>query len=84
MGSYVSPLTQLASGVESMGVVQSITAYLSDNTQLIANPGLRLGVRTDATALYKISDFWKKQYENSDLSKYIVRRYVCVLFTVGF
>ncbi|KAG0727111.1 VWFA and cache domain-containing protein 1 [Chionoecetes opilio] len=75
VGSYVSPLSQLASGVESLGAVQSITAYLSDNTQLIANPGLRLGVRTDATALYQISDFWKKQHENSDLSKYIVRRY---------
>ncbi|MPC74792.1 VWFA and cache domain-containing protein 1 [Portunus trituberculatus] len=75
VGSYVSPLSQLASGVESLGAVQSITAYLSDNTQLIANPGLRLGVRTDATALYQISDFWKKQHEDSDLSKYIVRRY---------
>lgn len=81
MGSYISPLSQLASGVESLGAVQSITAYLSDNTQLIANPGLRLGVRTDATALYQISDFWKKQHENSDLSKYIIRRYLgCMTF----
>lgn len=79
VGSYVSPLSQLASGVESLGAVQSITAYLSDNTQLIANPGLRLGVRTDATALYQISDFWKRQHENSDLSKYIIRRYITIM-----
>nr|XP_045607175.1 VWFA and cache domain-containing protein 1-like [Procambarus clarkii] len=75
VGSYVSPLSQIANGPETLGAVQSITAYLSDNTQLIANPGLRLGVRTDATALYQITELWKKQFHNSELSKYIVRRY---------
>ncbi|XP_066955648.1 VWFA and cache domain-containing protein 1 [Macrobrachium rosenbergii] len=74
-GAYISPLSQVAVGPETQGVVQSITAYLSDGTQLIANPGLRLGVRTDASALYHITDFWKKQFQNSDLSKYIIRRY---------
>ncbi|KAG7161734.1 VWFA and cache domain-containing protein 1-like 1 [Homarus americanus] len=75
VGSYVSPLSQIANGPETLGAVQSITAYLSDSTQLIANPGLRLGVRTDATALYQITDLWKKQFHSSELSKHIVRRY---------
>ncbi|XP_071548411.1 VWFA and cache domain-containing protein 1 [Panulirus ornatus] len=75
VGSYVSPLSQIVGGPETLGAVQSITAYLSDSTQLIANPGLRLGVRTDATALYQISDLWEKQFHSSELSKYIVRRY---------
>ncbi|XP_069955899.1 VWFA and cache domain-containing protein 1 isoform X2 [Cherax quadricarinatus] len=76
VGSYVSPLSQIANGPETLGAVQSITAYLSDSTQLIANPGLRMGVRTDATALYQITELWKTQFHNSELSKYIVRRYV--------
>ncbi|XP_042881004.1 VWFA and cache domain-containing protein 1-like isoform X1 [Penaeus japonicus] len=75
VGSYVSPLSQVAGGPETLSAVQSITAYLSDSTQLIANPGLRMGVRTDAAAVNQISDFWEKKFENSDLSKYIVRRY---------
>ncbi|KAK3866357.1 hypothetical protein Pcinc_028108 [Petrolisthes cinctipes] len=75
VGSYVSPLSQMAGGPETMGAVQSVTAFLSDTTQLIANPGLRLPVRTDATAIYQISDFWESKLQTSSLSKYIIRRY---------
>lgn len=70
----------MASGPETMGAVQSVTAFLSDTTQLIANPGLRLHVRTDAAALYQISDFWERELQTSGLSKYIIRRYLCVHF----
>lgn len=75
----------MASGPETMGAVQSVTAFLSDTTQLIANPGLRLHVRTDAAALYQISDFWKSKLQTSGLSKYIIRRYLNHLgYTVKF
>ncbi|CAL4234897.1 unnamed protein product, partial [Meganyctiphanes norvegica] len=76
VGAYMSPLSRLATGPDSPTAVQSIKAYLTDATQLIGNPGLRPGVRMDAAAVFPITHIWKKQSTESDLSKFIVRRYL--------
>ncbi|RWS12904.1 VWFA and cache domain-containing protein 1-like protein [Dinothrombium tinctorium] len=56
--------------------VQRMMAYLNDNSKLIGNPGLKTGVRGDVLLISRLTSFWKKQAELSELSKYIVRRYI--------
>lgn len=51
-------------------------AYLTDHTRLIANPGLKVGVRNDAQVIAQITDMWKEQAYSSPLNNYIVRRRV--------
>lgn len=53
---------------------QSYMAYLTDPTRLIANPGLRLGVRDDAQTISQISKSWRDQAYSSPMNNYIVRR----------
>lgn len=55
---------------------QSYMAYLTDPTRLIANPGLRTGIRDEVAALGELVDKWKKQAYGSPLNNYIVRRRV--------
>ncbi|KAG8297470.1 VWFA and cache domain-containing protein 1 [Homalodisca vitripennis] len=55
--------------------VQSYMAYLKDTTKLLANPGLRSGIRSELISLSAIIPYWKKVYIHSSLSKYIVRKY---------
>merc|ERR1711892_1377339 len=55
---------------------QSYMAYLTDPTRLIANPGLKVGVRNDAQVVAQITDMWKEQAYSSPLNNYIVRRRV--------
>lgn len=61
---------------ETTLMIQRYMAYLNDNTKLIANPGLKVGVRGDVHAVIRIIPTWKSRLESSDLSKFIVRKYV--------
>ena len=56
--------------------VQSYMAYLTDPTRLIANPGLKQGVRDDVQIVSQVTDTWKQQAYSSPLNNYIVRRRV--------
>jgi hypothetical protein len=49
-------------------------AYINDNTRLLANPGLKPSIRNDVAAIVQVMPHWKKQFKESNLSKYIVRR----------
>jgi len=55
---------------------QSFMAYLTDPTRLIANPGLRSGVRSDVAAVVRVTDQWREHAYSSPLNNYIVRRRV--------
>jgi hypothetical protein len=50
-------------------------AYLKDTTKLLANPGLRPGVRPQLLAAAPLIPYWKKLYVESSLTKYIIRKY---------
>ena len=55
---------------------RSYMAYLTDPTRLIANPGLKTGIRDEVGALGELVDKWKQQAYGSPLNNYIVRRRV--------
>ncbi|EHB12295.1 VWFA and cache domain-containing protein 1 [Heterocephalus glaber] len=74
-GSFSSPYEHL-SQPETKRMVEHYTAYLSDNTRLIANPGLKFSVRNEVMATSHVPDEWMAQMEMSSLSTYIVRRYI--------
>ncbi|XP_023650562.1 VWFA and cache domain-containing protein 1 isoform X2 [Paramormyrops kingsleyae] len=74
-GSFSSPYEHL-SQPETKRMVEHYTAYLSDNTRLIANPGLKSSVRNEVMATSHITDEWMTQMEMSSLNCYIVRRYI--------
>lgn len=54
---------------------QGYLAYLKDDTRLLANPGLKDGVRDEVSMLSHVLDFLRKKQISSPTSKYIVRRY---------
>ncbi|RXM31443.1 hypothetical protein EOD39_7020 [Acipenser ruthenus] len=74
-GSFSSPYEHL-SQPETKRMVEHYTAYLSDNTRLIANPGLKSSVRNEVMATSHVTDEWMTQMEMSGLNSYIVRRYI--------
>ncbi|XP_042191042.1 VWFA and cache domain-containing protein 1 [Callorhinchus milii] len=74
-GSFSSPFEHL-SQAETKRMVEHYTAYLSDNTRLIANPGLKSSVRSEVMATSHVTDEWISQMEVSELNSYIVRRYI--------
>ncbi|NXV49605.1 CAHD1 protein, partial [Uria aalge] len=74
-GSFSSPYEHL-SQPETKRMVEHYTAYLSDNTRLIANPGLKFSVRNEVMATSHVTDEWMTQMEISGLNSYIVRRYI--------
>nr|XP_013807534.1 PREDICTED: VWFA and cache domain-containing protein 1-like [Apteryx mantelli mantelli] len=74
-GSFSSPYEHL-SQPETKRMVEHYTAYLSDNTRLIANPGLKFSVRNEVMATSHVTDEWMTQMEMSRLNSYIVRRYI--------
>ncbi|NXL46978.1 CAHD1 protein, partial [Podilymbus podiceps] len=74
-GSFSSPYEHL-SQPETKRMVEHYTAYLSDNTRLIANPGLKFSVRNEVMATSHVTDEWMTQMEISSLNSYIVRRYI--------
>ncbi|KAF7711811.1 hypothetical protein HF521_000822 [Silurus meridionalis] len=74
-GSFSSPYEHL-SQPETKRMVEHYTAYLSDNTRLIANPGLKSSVRNDVMATSHVTDEWLSLMELSSLNCYIVRRYI--------
>uniref|UniRef100_T1INE1 VWFA domain-containing protein n=1 Tax=Strigamia maritima TaxID=126957 RepID=T1INE1_STRMM len=73
--AFVSPF-DYSSQEESKRTVQSYMAYLSDGTKLLANPGLKSPVRNEVSLAARIASRWKKQFASSDLTKYILRRYI--------
>ncbi|XP_015234155.1 PREDICTED: VWFA and cache domain-containing protein 1 [Cyprinodon variegatus] len=74
-GSFSSPYEHL-SQPETKRMVEHYTAYLSDNTRLIANPGLKSSVRNEVMATSHVTDEWMTLMEMSSLNCYIVRRYI--------
>ncbi|CAL9695569.1 unnamed protein product [Knipowitschia caucasica] len=74
-GSFSSPYEHL-SQPETKRMVEHYTAYLSDNTRLIANPGLKSSVRNEVMATSHVTDEWMTLMEMSNLNCYIVRRYI--------
>jgi hypothetical protein len=61
-------------GEKSANRAQAYMAYLTDPTRLIANPGLRAGVRADAALLGSATAVWREHTFASPLNNYIVRR----------
>ncbi|KFM76624.1 VWFA and cache domain-containing protein 1, partial [Stegodyphus mimosarum] len=61
---------------ESLQMVYNYMAYLKDRTGLIANPGLKPGVRSEVLALSQITSAWKTAAEHKEFSNYIVRRFI--------
>lgn len=56
--------------------VQNFMAYLKDTRNLFANPGLLNEIKNEVTGIYQIMEHLKKKHLESDLRKYILRRYV--------
>ena len=74
--AFARPADHLGSSLSPPLRTQSYMAYLTDPTRLIANPGLRLGVRDDAQTISQISKLWRDQAYSSPMNNYIVRRRV--------
>lgn len=73
--AFASPAEHLAPDTLTLRT-QLYMAYLTDPTRLIANPGLKVGVRNDVQVVAQITDMWKEQAYSSPLNNYIVRRRV--------
>ncbi|XP_065584406.1 VWFA and cache domain-containing protein 1-like [Artemia franciscana] len=73
---FVSPYKFLRWGEASALTVQSYLGYLSDNTNLIANPGLRSRIRSGVGAVIQIAPKWKEKMLHSHMSHFIIRRYM--------
>ena len=71
--TYALPYENLI-GIEVPLKIQSYMAYLTDPTRLIANPGLKRGVRESVTLLAHVVDSWKQLAFSSSLNNYIIRR----------
>ena len=71
--AYALPFENLI-GVEVPLKIQSYMAYLTDPTRLIANPGLKRGIRESVTLLSHVVDPWKNFAFSSSLNNYIIRR----------
>ena len=74
--AFARPADHLGPEVSPPLRTQSYMAYLTDPTRLIANPGLRLGVRDEAQTISRISLVWREQAYSSPMNNYIVRRRV--------
>lgn len=70
---FKSPFAHLQ---QQLSPPHNILAYLSDNTRLISNPGLREHVRDEVAALAIILDYLHAQHLNGARTRYVVRRYV--------
>jgi hypothetical protein len=57
-------------------MIQNFMAYLRDTRNLFANPGLVEGVRQEICGIYQIMEMLKKKHMDSELRKYVIRRYV--------
>lgn len=68
---------------ECVNKIRSIMAYIKDNTKLLTNPGLQQEVRADVHLLSHAVNVLRRRHlqidSNTDLSKYIIRRYVATL-----
>lgn len=68
---------------ECVNKIRSIMAYIKDNTKLLTNPGLQADVRGDVLLLSHAINVLRQRHlqtdSASDLSKYIIRRYVATL-----
>ncbi|RWS26905.1 VWFA and cache domain-containing protein 1-like protein, partial [Leptotrombidium deliense] len=62
--------------IQTTQIVQRFLAFLNDKTKLIANPGLKAGVSGDTLVVSPITSLWKQQASVSNLTHFIVRRYV--------
>lgn len=60
-GSFSSPYEHL-SQPETKRMVEHYTAYLSDNTRLIANPGLKVRKLGNSEAAHGRSSAWGKSH----------------------
>ncbi|XP_078657688.1 VWFA and cache domain-containing protein 1-like isoform X1 [Branchiostoma floridae x Branchiostoma belcheri] len=72
-GSFQAPYEHLHQP-ETLRMVQHLTMYLTDNTGLLANPGVKSTIKDDVAATSRISRHWTSQ-EDSSVEDYIVRRY---------
>lgn len=79
--AFKSPYAHLSRGneenVDEKQMIQNFMAFLRDTKNFFANPGLVEGVvRQEVSGLYQIMDLYKKKHADSELKKYIIRRYV--------
>lgn len=83
--AFTSPYSHMKNnkleGIDESQVqtVQNFMAYLRDTRNLFANPGLLSVVRNEVLGVYQIMEFLKKKHIDSDLRKYVIRRYVASL-----
>lgn len=73
---FQSPYNYLEGQDAESSLTLSYMAYLLDRIRVLANPGLRPGVRDDVSAVSGVVQHWKQQQLRGKLRKYIVRRYV--------
>ena len=74
--AFARPADHLKGDLTAGMRTQSYMAYLTDPTRLIANPGLKTGIRDEVGAVAGLVDRWKQQAHGSPLNNYIVRRRV--------
>uniref|UniRef100_A0A182PD40 VWFA domain-containing protein n=1 Tax=Anopheles epiroticus TaxID=199890 RepID=A0A182PD40_9DIPT len=85
--SFQSPFTHIRNNRDAAGdeinvrTIQNIMAYLKDTygKLLFANPGLQPDVRSDVLALLQILYDYQLRHMQSNLSRYIVRRYAATV-----
>ena len=61
--------------------MRSYMAYLSDSTRLISNPGLQPGIRSEVSAISRITATWKNASLESDFA---IRRYLATQSGIYF
>ncbi|XP_055857843.1 VWFA and cache domain-containing protein CG16868 [Episyrphus balteatus] len=83
--AFQSPFTYLKNNrlncdKTKIRTVQSIMAYIKDNTGLLVNPGLLPRIRNDVSALYSVMEHLRKRHlKNGEFKNYIIRRYAATI-----
>ncbi len=80
--SFISPYNHIKNNRleniddnSNFNTIQNFMAYLKDGTNLFANPGMLNEIRNNVIALYHVMELLKKKHMESDLKKYVIRRY---------
>lgn len=82
---FKSPFTYIKNNrincdLTKIRIVQSIMAFLKDNTGLLVNPGLLPRIRNDVNVLYSVMEHLKKRHlQNDEFKNYIIRRYAATI-----
>ena len=72
-GAFKDPYNYIGKD-ETKADVELLTAYMTDDTGKVTNPGLKNDIRDTVIATWKAEDLWLR--DKTNLTQYLVWRYI--------